>query len=92
MTFGVDRDGLKDAYDDMRTETPLYDPLWLQIHNRLVEQSGKLEKTMAFNSEARQQATDALVSIAVDPARFGRAGRYIEGSKACQFCWSFFMG
>ena len=92
VTFGVDRDGLKDAYDDMRTETPLYDPLWLQIHNRLVEQSGKLEKTMAFNSEARQQATDALVSIAVDPARFGRAGRYIEGSKACQFCWSFFMG
>lgn len=92
VTFGVDRDALKDAYDDMRTETPLYDPLWLQIHNRLVEQSGKLEKTMAFNSEARQQATDALVSISVDPARFGRAGRYIEGSKACQFCWSFFMG
>lgn len=92
VTFGVDRDGLKGAYDDMRTETQLYDPLWLQIHNRLVEQSGKLEKCMAFNSEARQQATDALVSIAVDPARFGRAGRYIEGSKACQFCWSFFMG
>ena len=77
----MDRELLSESYDELRTDVPLFDPLWLQIHNRLIEQGGKLEKTMSFNASARQQATDALISISVDPARFGRSGRYIEGSR-----------
>ena len=74
----------------MRTNVPFYDPAWLQTHNKLQEQSKDLTKSLAFSNESRQQCTDALVSISLDPARFGRKGISIDGSRAQIFLWSLF--
>ena len=74
----------------LRTNVPLFDPIWLQTHTKLEEQGQELTKSLAFNNDARQQCTDALVSITLDPARFGRKGIDIDGSRAQIFLWSLF--
>ena len=57
-----------------------------------VAQSAQLEKTVVFSSEARQEAADAALGVAVDPARLGRGGRYVDPDVAQQFAWTFFQG
>lgn len=89
ITFSVDREKTAD-FESMRTNVPFYDPAWLQTHNKLQEQSKDLTKSLAFSNESRQQCTDALVSISLDPARFGRKGISIDGSRAQIFLWSLF--
>lgn len=69
----------------------LFDPAWLRLHTKLQESGAQLDKTLTFNPQARQDAVDAVVAIAVDPARFAKSGLYIDGAKACQFAWSFFL-
>ena len=88
-TFSVER---SEDYADRRTATDLYDPRALALHNELAVQSAKLEKTVVFDSEARQEAADAALGVAVDPARLGWGGRYVDGSCALQFAWTFFQG
>ena len=64
----------------------------LALHNELAAQSAQLEKTVVFSSEARQEAADAALGVAVDPARLGRGGRYVDPDVAQQFAWTFFQG
>ena len=91
MTFAVDREKTHD-YESRRTVVPLFDPIWLQTHNKLQEQGKELTKSLAFSNDTRQQCTDALVSISLDPARFGRQGIDIDASRAQIFLWSLFYG
>ena len=69
-----------------------YDRNDLALHNELAAQSAQLEKTVVFSSEARQEAADAALGVAVDPARLGRGGRYVDPDVAQQFAWTFFQG
>eukprot|EP00628_Pelagophyceae_sp_CCMP2097_P009279 CAMPEP_0184127762 /NCGR_PEP_ID=MMETSP0974-20121125/26236_1 /TAXON_ID=483370 /ORGANISM="non described non described, Strain CCMP2097" /LENGTH=942 /DNA_ID=CAMNT_0026431173 /DNA_START=1 /DNA_END=2826 /DNA_ORIENTATION=- len=87
ITFQVDRKSLPD-YESRRTDVPLFDPLWLQVHNRLQEQGAALDKTLAFNNAARQQATDAIIAISCDAARLARGGRYVHPTQALHFALS----
>ena len=72
-TFSVDRARGAAA----RTGVEFYDHNDLALHNELAAQSAQLEKTVVFSSEARQEAADAALGVAVDPARLGRGGRYV---------------
>ena len=84
-TFSVDRAPAGDAPE-------FYDRNDLALHNELAAQSAQLEKTVVFSSEARQEAADAALGVAVDPARLGRGGRYVDPDVAQQFAWTFFQG
>ncbi|KAJ8600486.1 hypothetical protein CTAYLR_010362 [Chrysophaeum taylorii] len=74
---------------DVHHHVPL-DPRWVQLHASLADRAKKLEKTLAFNSKAKQQAADALLSIALDPARFATHGFCIDGATAQDMALSFF--
>ena len=87
-TFSVDRARGAAA----RTGVVFYDHNDLALHNELAAQSAQLEKTVVFSSEARQEAADAALGVAVDPARLGRGGRYVDPDVAQQFAWTFFQG
>ena len=87
-TFSVDRARGAAA----RTGVEFYDHNDLALHNELAAQSAQLEKTVVFSSEARQEAADAALGVAVDPARLGRGGRYVDPDVAQQFAWTFFQG
>ena len=87
-TFSVDRARGAAA----QTGVEFYDHNDLALHNELAAQSAQLEKTVVFSSEARQEAADAALGVAVDPARLGRGGRYVDPDVAQQFAWTFFQG
>jgi hypothetical protein len=55
-----------------------------------MQQANKLTEAMAFNNQALQECADSLVSISTDPARFGEAGRTVDGSRSQIMLWSLF--
>lgn len=67
------------------------DSAWLTHYDDLLNKGAELEKLLSFNSTARQEAIDALVSIAIDPARFARHGLSIDANKAQEFALAFFV-
>lgn len=67
------------------------DPAWLTQYENLHNKGAELEKMLTFNTTARQQAIDALVSIAIDPARFARHGLTIDANKSQEFALAFFV-